>query len=284
VTVRRGLVFAGGFVAGVAWELGVLRGFEDVNADLLARVIAADVVVGTSAGSTVAAQITGGAALDALYTAQLSGASAEIAVDVDMSELTARFTKVAETAGSAADFRRRIGALGLAAQTTVDEATYRASRAARLCGETWPARDVRLVAVDAESGEPKVFTRDSGVALEDAVAASSAFPCIWPAVTIGGHRYMDGAVRSPTNADLATGCDRVLVFTPEAADSPRPFGSLEDEIKALEPADVRVVYADAASLAAFGTNPVSPSTRTPAAQAGRGVGLTRAGDLEWFAA
>jgi NTE family protein len=206
VTVRRGLVFAGGFVAGVAWELGVLRGFEDVNADLLARVIAADVVVGTSAGSTVAAQITGGAALDALYTAQLSGASAEIAVDVDMSELTARFTKVAETAGSAADFRRRIGALGLATQTTVDEATYRASRAARLSGETWPARDVRLVAVDAESGEPKVFTRDSGVALEDAVAASSAFPCIWPAVTIGGHRYMDGAVRSPTNADLATGC------------------------------------------------------------------------------
>jgi NTE family protein len=129
-------VFAGGFVAGVAWELGVLRGFEDVNADLLARVIAADVVVGTSAGSTVAAQITGGAALDALYTAQLSGASAEIAVDVDMSELTARFTKVAETAGSAADFRRRIGALGLATQTTVDEATYRASRAARLSGET----------------------------------------------------------------------------------------------------------------------------------------------------
>jgi NTE family protein len=276
-------VFAGGFVAGVAWELGILRGVQDVNADLLAKMIAADVVVGTSAGSTVAAQITGGTALDTLYAAQLSEASAEIEVDVDMRELMARFAKVAETAASAADFRRGIGALALATQTTVDEATYRASRAARLSVQTWPAREVRLVAVDAESGEPKVFTRDSGVALEDAVAASSAFPGIWPLVTIGGHRYMDGAIRSPTNADLAAGCDRVLVFTPESADSPRPFGSLEDEIKALEPADVRVVYADAASLAAFGTNPVSPSTRTPAAQAGRDIGRTRAADLEWFA-
>jgi NTE family protein len=281
--VRRGLVFAGGFVAGVAWELGVLRGLQDVNADLLAKVIAADVVVGTSAGSTVAAQITGGTALDTLYAAQLSEASPEIEVDVDMRELMARFAKIAETTASATDIRRQIGALALATQTTVDEPTYRASRAARLSGQTWPARDVRLVAVDTESGEPKVFTRDSGVALEDAVAASSAFPGIWPPVTIGEHRYMDGAIRSPTNADLAAGCDRVLVFTPESADSPRPFGSLEDEIKSLEPADVRVVYADAASLAAFGTNPVSPSTRTPAAQAGRDIGRTRAPDLEWFA-
>jgi NTE family protein len=283
VTVRLGLVFAGGYVAGVAWELGVLRGLQDVNADLLAKVIAADVVVGTSAGSTVAAQITSGTALDTLYAEQLSEASAEIEVDVDLRELMARFAKIAETTASATNIRRRIGALALATQTTVDEPTYRASRAARLSVQTWPARDVRLVAVDAESGEPNVFTRDSGVALVDAVAASSAFPGIWPPVTIGEHRYMDGAVRSPTNADLAAGCDRVLVLTPSSADSPRLFGSLEDEIKLLEPADVRVVYADAASLAAFGTNPVSPSTRTPAAQAGRDIGRTCAADLEWFA-
>jgi NTE family protein len=277
------VVFAGGFVAGVAWELGVLRGLQDVDADLLAQVRAADVVVGTSAGSTVAVQITSGTGLDALYAAQLSGASAEIEVDVDMGELTARFAKVAEAAASATEVRRRIGALALATKTTVDEPTYLASRAARLHGQTWPDRDVRLVAVDVASGEPKVFTRDSGVALVDAVAASSAFPGIWPPVTIGEHRYMDGAIRSPTNADLAAGCDRVLVLTPSPADSPRLFGSLEDEIKLLEPADVRVVYADAASLAAFGTNPVSPSTRSPAAHAGRDLGRTRAADLEWFA-
>ncbi len=239
--------------------------------------------VGTSAGSTVAAQITSGRALDALYAAQLSEVSAEIEVDVDLRELMARFAKVAAGAPTATDFRRGIGALALATQTTADEPTYRASRAARLSVRTWPDRDVRLGAVDAESGEPNVFTRDAGVALVDAVAASSAFPGIWPPVTIGGHRYMDGAVRSPTNADLAAGCDRVLVLTPSSAASPGPFGSLEDEIKLLEPAEVRVVHADAASLAAFGTNPLSPSTRTPAAQAGREIGRTRAADLEWFA-
>jgi NTE family protein len=110
--VSRGLVFAGGYVAGVAWELGVLRGLQDVNADLLAKVTAADVVVGTSAGSTVAVEITSGTAIEALYAAQLSEASAEIDVDVDMRELMARIAKVAETAASATDFRRRIGALG----------------------------------------------------------------------------------------------------------------------------------------------------------------------------
>jgi NTE family protein len=160
--VKRGLVLAGGFVVGVAWEIGVLRGLQDVNADLLAKVIAADVVVGTSAGSTVAAQITSGIALDTLYAAQLSESSPEIEVDVDMPELMARFAKIAETTASPTDIRRRIGALALATQTTVDEPTYRASRAARLSVQTWPARDVRLVAVDTESGEPKVFTRDSG--------------------------------------------------------------------------------------------------------------------------
>ncbi|MCU1466303.1 MAG: uncharacterized protein JWM72_2231 [Actinomycetia bacterium] len=279
---QRGLVLAGGFVAGVAWELGVLRGLEDVDVDLLANVIAADTVVGTSAGSTVAAQITSGTPLDALYGAQLSKDSVDIEVDVDMRELMARFAKIAETSASAVDFRRQIGAQ-LATTTAVDETTYRASRAARLGVQTWPTRDLRLVAVDVGSGEPMVFRRDSGVALVDAVAASSAFPGIWPPVTIGGHRYMDGAVRSPTNADLAAGCDRVLVLTPSSADSPQPFGSLEEEIKLLEPAEVRVVYADAASLTAFGTNPVSPSTRSAAAKAGRDLGRTRIADLEWFA-
>jgi NTE family protein len=281
--VKSGLVFAGGFVAGVAWELGVLRGLQDVDGDLLAKVIAADVVVGTSAGSTVAAQITSGTALDTLYAAQLSETSSEIEVDVDMHELTGRIAKVAASAASAPDFRRRIGALAIGTHTTVDEPTYRASRAARLAVQTWPDRDVRLVAVDVESGDPTAFTRESGVTLVDAVAASSAFPGIWPPVTIGEHRYMDGAIRSPTNADLAAGSDRVLVLTPASADSPQLFGSLEDEIKSLEPADVRVVYADEASLTAFGTNPVSPSTRTPAAQAGRNLGRTLAADLEWFA-
>src|ERR1700730_8930351 len=58
VPVKNALVLAGGGVAGIAWELGVLRGLQDADAELAARVIAADLIIGTSAGSAVAAQVT----------------------------------------------------------------------------------------------------------------------------------------------------------------------------------------------------------------------------------
>jgi hypothetical protein len=58
--------------------------------------------------------------------------------------------------------RRRIGALALAAKTT-GEPARRAAIAARLPVQEWPGRVVLLPAVDAESGEPVIFTRDSGV-------------------------------------------------------------------------------------------------------------------------
>ena len=58
------LVLSGGGVAGIAWELGVLRGIADVDPALAEAVLGADVVIGTSAGASVAAQITSGVPLD----------------------------------------------------------------------------------------------------------------------------------------------------------------------------------------------------------------------------
>ena len=52
----RALVLGGGGVTGVAWELGILAGLAGAGADLSD----ADLVVGTSAGSAVAAQLTTG--------------------------------------------------------------------------------------------------------------------------------------------------------------------------------------------------------------------------------
>jgi len=127
-----------------------------------------------------------------------------------------------------------------------------------------------------------IFTRASGVALVDAVAASCALPGVWPPVGIGGRRYIDGGIRSGTNADLAAGCERVLVITPSLADAPQPWGDLESEIESLKPAEVRVVHADAASRAAFGPNPLSPATRGASARAGRTIGKLRAAELAAF--
>ncbi len=56
--------------------------------------------------------------------------------------------------------------------------------------------------------------RDTGWPLLDAVAASCAVPGVHPPITVGGRRLVDGGLRSPTDADLAAGCDRVLVVAP----------------------------------------------------------------------
>jgi NTE family protein len=273
--MKRGLVLAGGGVAGIAWELGVLRGIGDMDPDLLVSLRSVDVVVGTSAGSAVAAQITSGATIEDLYSAQLSGQSSELEVDLDLEDLMARFTAAATGASGPEDMRRRIGALALET-ATVGESTRRVAIAARLPDTRWPDSTLLLPAVDAVTGEVAVFTRDSGVDLVDAVAASCAVPGVWPPVTINGNRYIDGGVRSGTNADLAAGCDRVLVITPVPAAAPQPWGDLDGEIEQLSPAGVRVVYANEASVAAFGTNPLSPSTRGPAARRGREIGRAEA--------
>src|SRR5207302_6983111 len=66
-TRTRALVLGGGGVAGVAWELGILRGLHDAGVD----VRGADIIIGTSAGSVVGAQIASGTDLESLFTSQL---------------------------------------------------------------------------------------------------------------------------------------------------------------------------------------------------------------------
>lgn len=273
--MKNALILAGGGVAGIAWELGVLRGLQDADPGLAARVLAADLVVGTSAGSAVAAQITSGVPLDDLYGRQLSETSAEIEVQLDMEQLLARFTAAVSATASQDEALRAIGALALDAET-VAEPVRMAAVAARLPVPDWPDRLMLLPAIDALTGELTAFSKDSGVTLADAVAASCAVPGIWPPVTINGRRYIDGGVRSPTNADLAAGYDRILIITPADPGQPVPFGELDEEIERLKPGRVYVIPADAASLAAFGTNPLSPATRGPAARAGRAVGRAHA--------
>ena len=158
----------------------------------------------------------------------------------------------------------------------MDPAVRLAAIDARLPIKQWPERDVRLPAVNAETGKVAIFTRESGVALVDAVAASCAVPGVWPPVAINGRRYVDGGVRSMTNADLAAGADRVLIIQPILDGTPQPWGDLDAEIAALAPAKVHVISADQASVDAFGTNALSPATRVPSAKAGRAVGRAHA--------
>jgi NTE family protein len=266
------LVLGGGGVAGIAWTTGLLAGLAETGQD----VTGADVLIGTSAGAAVAAQLGSGLTLAELVARQVEPdrQAAEIPAEVDLAKMVAELGTELAGVSSSQERLRRIGAYALAART-VPEAARRAVMESRLPVHDWPERVLRLTAVDAETGELRVFDRDSDVRLVDAVAASCAVPGIWPSVTIGGRRYMDGGVRSSDNADLAAGCSRITVISPLGYDAPIPSPmSLRAAVTQLRGggAEVTVIVPDAASVAAVGANPLDPASRTPAAQAGRAQG------------
>jgi NTE family protein len=279
---KRALVLGGGGVAGVAWEIGLLSGLAAQGVDLGS----ADLVVGTSAGSIVGALLRSGEDLQGLHAAQLGPVPAtEPAVQFDGAAFMASFAQALAGATGEQDARARVGSLALEAGTA-PEGERRAIIAARLGGDpAWPAGRLVVTAVDAADGEFRAFDAESGVALVDAVAASCAVPVVWPTVTIDGHRYMDGGMRSPTNADIATGHGHVLVVAPVQGMPGSPMGpGLDQELAALREggAQVHVITADEESLRAFGTNPLSPATREPAARAGRDQATREADALKQF--
>ena len=276
------LVLSGGGVAGIAWETGVLLGIQDVQPTAAAKILGAPTaLVGTSAGAAVAAQIAGGALLTDLFSAQLSDETAELFVEIDLAAFGAMMADAVTQATSPEDARRRLGAIALAAETPTT-AARRAVIEARLAVRSWGDRSLRLTAVDAETGELRVFDRDSGVELVDAVMASCAVPGVWPVVEIDGHKYMDGGMRSGSNADLAAGASPVLIITPSTEQTPMGPAVPLAELDALAPGRVHVIYADAASIASFGMNPLDPAARKPAALAGREVGRRVATDIAAF--
>lgn len=258
---RTALVLGGGGITGIAWELGILAGLAEAGIDLTD----ADVVVGTSAGSVVGAQVSNGLPLADLYAAQLEPPDAE---------LGGRLSRIAALKlvppyvlpGTGQEKLARVGRVARAAHQpgSVDRESVIRSR---LPVHEWPDRELRITAVDATSGDFTVFTRDSGVDLVSAVAASCAVPTVWPPVEIGARTYMDGGMRSTANVDEARGADRVVVLAP----LPRSFSkrtSIRAQLEGIAPREWSVVTPDADALAAFGRNLLDPAKRKVSAEAG----------------
>ncbi|MGZ4526212.1 MAG: patatin-like phospholipase family protein [Mycobacterium sp.] len=283
---RRALVLAGGGIAGIAWETGVLRGIADESPAAAGLLLDSDVLVGTSAGSAVAAQIGSGSALNVLFDRQVAESSAEIDSGVDVEAITEMFlAALAEPSAGPSDKTRelmqRIGAVALATET-VPPPVRRRVIAQRLPSHDWPDRALRVTAIDVATGELVVFDRESGVDLVDAVAASCAVPGAWPPVAIAGRRYMDGGVASSVNLGVAGDCDAAVVLVPSGADAPSPFDAgPAAEISSFTGATF-AVFADADSLAAFGPNPLDPGCRVASALAGREQGRREAGAVARF--
>ncbi|MEU1202598.1 patatin-like phospholipase family protein [Streptomyces sp. NPDC005813] len=279
------LVLGGGGVTGIAWELGVLQALQEAGVDLTG----ADLVVGTSAGSVVAVQATSGIGLHRLLADQLApaGTSQEVKAVFDPEDTSAALTKLTEGAHDERETRARIGAMALAAHTVSEAQRMRTIRA-RLPVDTWPARRLLITAVDAHTGDLAVWDGTSGVPLASAVAASCAVPGVWPPATVARRRYVDGSVRSATNADLALGHDVVVVLAPDTGPGLNPASrGLAGEMPLLRPhSQVLVITPDDAALDAIGPNPLDPARRPASARHGRRQGEALTGTVRkiWPAA
>jgi NTE family protein len=260
----RALALGAGGEAGIAWEVGLLAGLAAGGVDLKA----ADLVVGTSAGAGVAARINSGVSLATLYEQQLAPADGEIVARMGP-RVMARFVwAVGPARRNPVRARVRLGRMAVRARTG-SAAERRAVVAARLGTHDWPAGHLLITAVDADTGEFVTLDSGSGVDLVDAVGASCAVPGVWPPVTINGRRLMDGGMRSPANADLAAGYDRVVVVAPITRGL-KPMPSVPDQVAELARScrAVALLAPDAAAVAAFGRNLLDPRTRAPSARAG----------------
>ena len=272
----RALVLGGGGVGGIAWLLGVVTSLRDAGVDLGS----ADVLVGTSAGAAVAAQLATGQVDEAAATQQAE-ATTEIAAQLDMERFQTMMFEAAMAGSDRQDTTRRMANIADQGPGVAPEAR-RQVIAARLPVQEWPDRDLRITVVRKATGERIVLDRHGETGLVDAVAASCAVPGIWPAVTIDGEPYVDGGVHSTTNADLAAGCDLVLVLVPVMLDEVWLGPMLAEEQEALLPGRSHVVPVDEPSLAAIGPNPLDPSRRAAAFAAGRAQGSACAHEVATF--
>ncbi len=261
---ERALVLGGGGVTGVAWETGLIAGLAGLGIDLTE----ADVIIGTSAGSVVGADITSGQELEALYRAQLAPPAPEPAARMGWG-IIGRLLWIMNTSRDPVRARARIGSWALAART-MPEAGRRKVIEARLPASGWPARSFKVTAVDARTGQFVVFDAAGEAGLVDAVGASCAVPGVWPPVTIGNRRFVDGGVRSVANADLAAGYQRVVIVAPVTVGAGH-MTSPRKQAAALAAAGARVVLVrpGRAAVHAIGRNVLDLSRRAAAAAAGR---------------
>lgn len=257
----RALVLGGGGITGIAWMLGLLKGLQDAGVDLAG----ADTVVGTSAGSVVGAQVTSGLSVEELYAAQLAPADREIGASLSRLTLL-RMLPPLLLPGSGTRKRARVGRLAMRAHPPGDDRRVEVIRSRIGLGD-WPERDLRVTAVDAESGEPVSFEPGGPADLVHAVAASCAVPLVWPPVTIGGRHYVDGGVRSTANADLAKGADRVVVLAP-LPQALTKRSSIPAQLARTGARHTAVVSPDGQALADIGKNVLDPAKRADAARAG----------------
>ncbi|WP_128381223.1 patatin-like phospholipase family protein [Streptomyces cavernae] len=258
------LVLGGGGLTAYAWEVGVLAGLAEAGVDLSG----ADVLAGTSGGALLALELATGAAPIDLYAEQVERKRAMLEVDFTFA-MTVKYLWAALGSRDPETVVKRLGRLALSVRD-VSEAEVFDAIGPQIPVRQWPERAIRLFAVDAFTGEATGFSADSGVDLVLAMSASCALPPLFPPITIGAGRWMDGGVRSTTNADLVQDCRQVVVLAP-IPKGPGASPSTSTQVASLVAGGARaaLLVPDREARHAFGRNPLDASRIPGAARAGR---------------
>jgi NTE family protein len=286
--VRTALVLGAGGLTGQAFHLGVLTALADLTG-FDGRT--ADVVVGTSAGSLVAAALTAGftAADQAamLHGDEVSreGRDRLAHLHSQASDLPALEDEVIRTgrrplapgallAAARRPWAVRPGAVMSGLLPAGKNTTHAISRGiTHLHGQSWPGTQLRICAVRARDARRVVFGSPTApqVDVGTAVAASCAIPGYFSPVYVDGQAYVDGGAHSPTNADVVRRDEPELVvisspmsFGPGGGRAPdavirlavRRYLAREVRLLRRRGATVVVFQPSAQDLAAMGLNPM----------------------------
>lgn len=285
---KRALVLGCGGVAGAAWQIATLEALQkQLNWD--ART--ADIFIGTSAGSVLAALLSAGVSVERMVASEKNAATdcawnhntdtggafpplpkgqftaAPLlwkGIKGEVSPITAIAGLLPRGNMNMQPFMNLVDSVVPAGQWTKHKATW-------------------IVVVDAATGERVALGRDyaADIPLNRAVCASYAVPSWCPPVSWAGREYLDGGIASPASADMLIGTDidEAIVLTPMAAstmDNPRSrlekmerrvrrymTNIVNREIAQLERAGIRVIRLEptAEDLTAFGFNMMDPSRR-----------------------
>ena len=247
--VPRALVLSGGGPVGRAWQWGLAAGCLQAGIDWRE----AGRIVGTSAGAMVGARL--GLGHDPRQSRPVvDTAAGPPGTAAAFGQLALLLAKAVKSATPQAVWQQ-IGQLALTAPVMDEAASLARPSFAPFLEQPFP--DILwATAVGTLDGQLQVWTSADGVSLPLAIASSAALPGVWPPISIGAQRYMDGGVRSMLNADLAAGCRAVIVVScfdlstgPTVSTAIRARNqALQAEIAALRAsgATVEVVAPDAA--------------------------------------
>jgi NTE family protein len=294
VTPSTALVLGAGGLTGSAFHAGVLQGLLDEGWDAAT----ADLIVGTSAGSSTGATLRASVPVADLFAGQTGGQVSEatlarrrkLPAELDFTHQPDGGRRPLSPALGGRAFARRgwprWGLLfgGFAPRGRMD-ATRIAARIDGLYeGVAWPEQPFWVCAVRVRDGRLRVFGREESEAtVGQAVAASSAVPGLLSPISVDGAEHVDGAVHSPTNADQVAGLgfDRVVVLAPMAGPSDprqpvRTYHSrlLDRELDAVRRSgtEVVVIKPDAEVLRAMGGQSMAPGRGKTVAEAARRLG------------